>query len=185
MIGSHPLISGRFAIENLSKQTTSGSAHVHACSDTCAAECVCAFRGVKRMNERVVVAQATSLQVANLVQPRVLKVTKPQSDQSITLDLDLSAKLDLSAVADENMTFVHAGTKLVIQFDNQSTVIADPFFDSTGRPVADLNIELGGGRAVTGEQFAQLVSETVGQSALFDDDNILPSGAHFNDPFID
>src|SRR5207244_5456023 len=29
------------------------------------------------------------------------------------------------------------------------------------------------------------VSETVGQSALFDDDNILPSGAHFNDPFID
>src|SRR5437762_6682690 len=137
------------------------------------------------MSDRIIVAQATSLQVADLVQPRILKVTKPQGDQSITLDLEQSAKLDLSAVADENMTFVHAGTKLVIQFDNQSMVIADPFFDSTGKPFADLHVELGGGRAVTGEQFAQLVSETVGQSSLFDDDNILPSGAHFNDPFID
>lgn len=84
------------------------------------------------MNERIVVAQATSLQVATLAQPRIVKVTKPQGDQSVVLDLsyDRGAKLDLSAIADEKLTLVHAGTKLIILFDNQSTVTAEPFFNS-------------------------------------------------------
>ena len=38
------------------------------------------------MNERVVVAQANNLQVASLAQPRIVKITKPQGDQSIVAD---------------------------------------------------------------------------------------------------
>ena len=137
------------------------------------------------MHQRTVV-QMTGLQLSNLAEPRTVEITKPERGQSIPVELDdnHSTKFDLSAVADENMTFVHAGTKLVIQFDNQSTIVADPFFDSSGKPFRYLDIELSGGRSVTGEQFAQLVSETVGQSVFLDDDR-LPSGAHFDDPFVD
>jgi hypothetical protein len=56
------------------------------------------------------------------------------------------------------MTFVKVGPKLIILFDNQSTVTADPFFDFSGKPLANLDVELGAGRAVNGEQFAQLFS---------------------------
>ena len=82
------------------------------------------------MPQRTVV-QTTGLQLSNLAEPRTVEITKPERGQSIPVELDdnHSTKFDLSAVADENMTFVHAGTKLVIQFDNQSTVVADPFFD--------------------------------------------------------
>ena len=122
------------------------------------------------MNERVVVAQANNLQVASLAQPRIVKITKPQGDQSIVADLnhDYGAKLDLSAVANEKLTLVHVDTKLVILFDNQSTVTADPFFDSSGKPIADLHVELSAGRGVSGEQFAQLFSITDDQSVLPD-----------------
>ena len=78
------------------------------------------------MNERIVVEHATKVQVANLAQSRTLKVTKPQGDQSIVLDFsDRNATFDLSAVADEKMTLVKAGPKLIILFDNQSTVTVD------------------------------------------------------------
>jgi hypothetical protein len=138
------------------------------------------------MNERVVVAQAAATHLASLAQPRSLKVTKPQSDQSIVLDLsDHGAKIDFSAVADEKMTLVHVGTKLIILFDNQSTVTADPFFDFSGKPLANLDVELGAGRAVNGEQFAQLFSVTEDQSALRTAGNIPPSAANFHDPSID
>jgi hypothetical protein len=80
------------------------------------------------MNERIVVEHATEVQVANLAQSRTLKVTKPQEHQSIVLDLsDRNATFDLSAVADEKMTLVKVGPKLIILFDNQSTVTVDPF----------------------------------------------------------
>ena len=96
------------------------------------------------MNERIVVEHATKVQVANLAQSRTLKVTKPQGDQSIVLDLsDRNATFDLSAVADEKMTLVKVGPKLIILFDNQSTVTADPFFDFSGKPLANLDVELG------------------------------------------
>ena len=137
------------------------------------------------MNERVAVSQVNSSQLANLVRSHVVKVTKPQSDQAITLDLNdgAGAKLDLSAVANEKMTLVHVDTKLVILFDNQSTVTAEPFFDLSGKPLANLNVELSAGRTLNGEQFAQSVPIT-------DDQSVLPasdpsSGADFRDVFID
>ena len=86
------------------------------------------------MPQRTVV-QTTGLQLSNLAEPRTVEITKPERGQSIPVELDdnHSTKFDLTAVADENMTFVHAGTKLVIQFDNQSTVVADPFFEFVGQ----------------------------------------------------
>ena len=138
------------------------------------------------MNERIVVDQATRVQVANLAQSRTLKVTKPQDDQSIVLDLsDRNATFDLSAVADEKMTLVKAGPKLIILFDNQSTVTADPFFDFSGKPLANLDVELGAGRAISGQQFAQLFSITEDQSVLRAAGVIPPSGADFHDASID
>ena len=138
------------------------------------------------MNERIVVEHATKVQVANLAQSRTLKVTKPQGDQSIVLDLsDRNATFDLSAVADEKMTLVKVGPKLVILFDNQSTVTADPFFDFSGKPLANLDVELGTGRAISGEQFAQLFSITEDQSVLHAAGIIPPSGADFHDASVD
>ena len=137
------------------------------------------------MNERVAITQASSLPLANLVRSHVVKVTKPQSDQAITLDLSNGhgAKLDLSAVANEKMTLVHVDTKLVILFDNQSTVTAEPFFDLSGKPLANLNVELSAGCTLNGEQFAQSVP-------ISDDQSVLPandpsSGADFHDVSID
>ena len=138
------------------------------------------------MNERIVVEHATEVQVANLAQSRTLRVTKPQGDQSIVLDLsDRNATFDLSAVADEKMTLVKAGPKLIILFDNQSTVTVDPFFDFSGKPLANLDVELGAGRAVNGEQFAQLFSITEDQSVLRAAGIIPPSGANFHDASVD
>ena len=62
--------------------------------------------------------------------------------------------------------------------DNQSTTPSLP-------PVADEKVAPGASQAVSGEQLAQLSPTTNGQASLSDDDKILPSGAHFNDPFID
>jgi hypothetical protein len=138
------------------------------------------------MNKRIVIDEATALQVASLAQSRVLKVTKPQGDQSIVLDLsDQSVKLDFSAIADEKMTFMQAGARLVILFDNMSRVTADPFFDFSGKAISNFNVELGGGRAANGEQFAQLFPITDDQSGQRTSGNIPASGANFRDVSID
>ena len=54
----------------------------------------------------------------------------------VTVDLGYQqqAKLDLSGVANEKMTLVHIGEKLVILFDNNATVTVEPFFDSGRAP---------------------------------------------------
>jgi hypothetical protein len=137
------------------------------------------------MNERVAVSQVNSLPLTNLVRSHVVRVAKPQSEQAVTLDLNNStgAKLDLSAVANEKMTLVHVDTKLVILFDNRSTVTAEPFFDLSGKPLANLNVELSAGRTLNGEQFAQSVPISDDQSVLPASDP--PSGADFRDVSVD
>jgi len=99
------------------------------------------------MNARVIVAQANPTASAPGAQPRVVRVTKPQSGEATTVDLGYGqkAKLDLSGVANERMTLVHIGEKLIILFDNNATVTVQPFFDSMGVPRQDLTVEVGPG----------------------------------------
>jgi hypothetical protein len=81
------------------------------------------------------------------------------------------------------MTLVHVDTKLVILFDNQSTVTAEPFFDLSGKPLAGINVQLNAGHTLNGEQFAQNVPITDDQSVLPANDP--SSGADFRDVSID
>ena len=146
------------------------------------------------MNGPFVVAQAptTGLGVAQDAQKkplRIVKVTKPLDGQAITIDLgyEQQTKLDLAGVANEKMTLVHIGEKLIILFDNNATVTIEPFFNSMGVPRFDLTVEVASGRELTGIQFANLFPITT-------DPSVLPaageatrpaSGANFSDPSVD
>lgn len=141
------------------------------------------------MNERVWIAQADTTPVQNPVPLKVVTVVKPGSEQAITIDLgfDQKTKVDLSSVANEKMTMVHVGTKLIVLFDNHSTVTIEPFFDSTGKPLANLDVNLGAGHDVTGDQFASLFPITEDQSVLpaAGGGGSPASGADFHSPTVD
>ena len=87
------------------------------------------------MNGPFIVAQANTTSTAQEAQKKpfkVVKVTKPSDGQAITVELghDQQIKVDLTAIAGENFTLVHLGEKLVILFDNRSTVTIEPYFAS-------------------------------------------------------
>ena len=65
-----------------------------------------------------------------------------------------ATKLDLTGVANEKMKFVHVGEKLIIVFDNQSTVTVHPFFDSMGVPLQNITVEVSAGRDLASGEFA-------------------------------
>ena len=67
---------------------------------------------------------------------RIYKLTKPLTDQAVIVNLgyDQKVKIDFSAIANEKITLVHVGEKLIILFDNQSTVTVEPFFESRTDP---------------------------------------------------
>ena len=80
------------------------------------------------MNGPFVVAQANVAAGAAIKKPvRIVKVTKPSDGQAITVDLgyEQQTKLDLTAVANEKMTLVHIGEKLIFLFDNNATVTVE------------------------------------------------------------
>src|SRR5579864_5400431 len=107
------------------------------------------------MDARITVAQITG-SISNPELPKVFKVTKPQTDQAITIHLDGASKLDLMAIGNENVTFVQAGDRLVILFDNHSTVTIEPFYSSSGLPIDGISVELSPDRSVSGVEFASL-----------------------------
>ena len=137
------------------------------------------------MNQRVVVP-SSGIQLSSLAPARIVEIIKPERGHSIAVKLGdgHGTQLDLSAVARESLQFVHTGTKLVIQFDNHSTVIADPFFDSSGKAFSHIDVSFGGGNIVSGEQFAALISNTVGQSQP-EVDKTPSSGADFHNATVD
>ena len=118
------------------------------------------------MDRSIVVAQANNAPGPNTNPPQVITVNKPQGEQSITLHLNGSTKLDLSAIANDNITLVHIGDRLIILFDNYSQVTIEPFYSANGQPAADLTVELGPGRDVTSADFAGLFPVTTDQSVL-------------------
>src|SRR5438309_4531232 len=143
------------------------------------------------MNGQFQVAQASSTAVSNSgAPPRVFKLTKPLTDQAVIINLgyDQKVKVDFSAIANEKITLVHVGEKLIILFDNKSTVTVEPFFDSR-HDSSNLSVEVAPGRDVSVSEFASLFPITTDQSVLpatgDGQGNAQASGAHFSDSSVD
>ena len=119
------------------------------------------------MNAPFQVAQASSTTgQSSATQPRTVKLTKPADATAITIQMDGSIKLDFTGIASEKITLVRLGERLTILFENRSTVTIDPFFNSSGRPLKIVGIELDANRIVSAEEFASLFPITQDQSIL-------------------
>ncbi|WGR68761.1 MULTISPECIES: DUF5801 repeats-in-toxin domain-containing protein [unclassified Bradyrhizobium] len=136
--------------------------------------------------------QATGSAVpTNSTPVRTFSLSKPLTDQAVVVHLgyDQKVKLDFSAIANEKITLVHVGEKLIILFDNQSTVTVDPVFDSRHDDGGLLSIELAPGRDVNVQEFASLFPITTDQSVLpaagDGNGNAQASGAHFTGSAVD
>src|SRR5829696_1400394 len=113
------------------------------------------------MNGPFQVAQASSTGVSSSnTPPRVFKLTKPLTDQSVVVNLgyDQKVKVDFSSIANEKITLVHVGEKLIILFDNESTVTVEPFFKSRADGLAgetrdEIIDEMAPGRDISVKEF--------------------------------
>src|SRR6187401_1544753 len=104
---------------------------------------------------------------------RIYKLTKPLTDQEVMVNLgyDQKVKVDFSAIANEKITLIHVGEKLIILFDNQSTVTVEPFFKSRNDPRQNITIEMAPGREISVGEFANLIPITTDTSVLPASDN--------------
>src|SRR5213592_920908 len=111
------------------------------------------------MNAQFQIAQlgGTPTSTNNAVPPRIFRLTKPLGDQAVVVNLgyDQKVKVDFSAIANEKITLVHVGEKLIILFDNKSTVTVEPFFDSR-HDSSNLSVEVAPGRDLSVSEFASL-----------------------------
>ncbi|WP_027556311.1 DUF5801 repeats-in-toxin domain-containing protein, partial [Bradyrhizobium sp. Cp5.3] len=143
------------------------------------------------MNAQFQVAQATGTAVPTTSTPvRTFSLAKPLTDQAVVVHLgyDQKVKLDFSSIANEKITLVHVGEKLIILFDNKSTITVDPVFDSRHDNQL-LSIELAPGRDVSVQEFASLFPITTDQSVLpaagDGSGNAQGSGANFSSSAVD
>jgi len=119
------------------------------------------------MNAPVLLAQLTGTSSqASSASAKHVKIGKPQGSQAVTVHLDGQSQIDFSGIASEKLTFVKIGDRLIILFDNQSTVSIDPVFGANGAPLKDVSFEVGPDRIINGDQFAELFPLTTDQSVL-------------------
>ena len=143
------------------------------------------------MNKQFQVAQASGTGNSNNASPeRIFTLTKPLADQSVVINVgyEQKVKVDFSGIAQEKITLVHIGEKLIILFDNQSTVTIEPFFDSRHDALGNLSIEVSPGRDLSVSEFASSFPITTDQSVLpaaGTEGNAQASGAHFLPPLVD
>jgi len=92
------------------------------------------------MNERVAISQVNSSQLANLVRSHVVKVTKPQSEQAITLDLNdgAGANLDVELSAGRTLNGEQFAQNVPITDDQSVLPANDP---SSGADFRDVSID--------------------------------------------
>ncbi|MDQ2081671.1 VCBS domain-containing protein [Xanthobacteraceae bacterium Astr-EGSB] len=89
-------------------------------------------------------------------------------------------------MADEKITLVRVGDRLVFVFDNHSTVVLEHFYDGDGRPFAGIAVQLGADRVVSAATF-------VDEFPISSDQSLLPaagdagpqSSAQFADALVD
>ena len=150
------------------------------------------------MNGPFQVAQASGTATSSTTGApvRIYKLTKPLTDQAVMVNLgyDQQVKVDFSAIANEKITLVHVGDKLIILFDNESTVTVEPFFKSRadglgGETRDEITVEMAPGRDISVKEFATLFPITTDTSVLPAADqggnsngNAQASGAYFS-PF--
>ncbi|MEH2470274.1 hypothetical protein V1281_000479 [Nitrobacteraceae bacterium AZCC 2161] len=144
------------------------------------------------MNGPFQVAQATGTGTSsNSAPPRIFKLTKPLGDQAVVVNLgyDQKVQVDFSGIANEKITLVHVGEKLIVLFDNKSTVTVEPFFDSRHDQAQNLTVEIAPGRDVSVSEFASLFPITTDQSVLpaagEGNGNAQASGANFSNSSVD
>src|SRR6478752_8966975 len=148
------------------------------------------------MNGPFQIAQASGTTTSSSAETpvRIYKLTKPLTDQAVIVNLgyDQKVQVDFSAIANEKITLVHVGEKLIILFDNQSTVTVEPFFDSRNDPLQNITIEMAPGRDISVTEFASLFSITTDTSVLPASDqggtsngNAQASGAWFTPAGVD
>jgi T1SS-143 domain-containing protein len=141
------------------------------------------------MNAPIVLAQLSGSSPQSSATPKPLKVAKPQSGQAVTVHLDGATRIDFSDISSEKLTFVRIGDRLIILFDNQSTVSIDPVFNNTGSPLPDVSFEVAADRILDGNQFAELFPITTDQSVLPAAGTPgapgVPSGANFGSFTVD
>jgi VCBS repeat-containing protein len=145
------------------------------------------------MSTSSVIVQASPVGAAGgkLSTYRVIKIAKPQGDQAVIVQLGYEQhyKLDFSAIANEKITLVHIGEKLIILFDNKTTVTVEPFFDSMNAPLANVAVEAEG-KEFTAAEFASTFPITTDQSVLTAAGlsgafGAPASGADFHGPHVD
>src|SRR6266446_8708868 len=143
------------------------------------------------MNKQFQVAQASGTGNPNNAAPaRIFTLTKPLTDQSVVINLgyEQKVKVDFSGIAQEKLVLVHIGEKLIILFDNQSTVTIEPFFDSRHDALGNLTIEVAPGRDLSVSEFASTFPITTDASVLpaaGTGGNAQASGGNFSDPLVD
>ncbi|HKS19362.1 MAG TPA: DUF5801 repeats-in-toxin domain-containing protein, partial [Bradyrhizobium sp.] len=144
------------------------------------------------MNGPFQVAQATGAgNPTNNAPTRIFRLTKPLGDQAVVVNLgyDQKVKVDFSSIANEKITLVHVGDKLIILFDNKSTLTVEPFFDSRHDALNNLSVEVAPGREVSVNEFASLFPITTDQSVLpaagDGTGNAQGSGANFSTSSVD
>jgi len=144
------------------------------------------------MNGQFQVAQASGTGNSNsATPPRIFKLTKPLGDQAVVVNLgyDQKVHVDFSAIANEKITLLHVGEKLIILFDNQSTVTVEPFFDSRHDALQNLTIEVAPGRDLSVSEFASSfpisTDQTVLPAAGNGNGNAQASGANFGNAAVD
>ncbi|MBR1251493.1 VCBS domain-containing protein, partial [Bradyrhizobium sp. AUGA SZCCT0169] len=144
------------------------------------------------MNGPFQVAQASGVGIGNNnAAPRIFTLTKPLGDQAVVVNLgyEQKVKVDFSGIANEKITLVRVGEKLIILFDNKSTVTVEPFFDSRHDALNNLSVEVAPGRDVSVSEFASLFPITTDQSVLpaagEGNGNAQASGGNFNNSAVD
>jgi VCBS repeat-containing protein len=116
----------------------------------------------------------------------VVAIIKPPDNSSQIVALDHRVVLDLHGLADEKITLVRVGDRLVVVFDNHSTVALDHFYDADGRPFAGIAVQLGADRIVSIDTFLDEFPVSSDQSLLPAAGEAAPqSSAQFADTTVD
>ena len=144
------------------------------------------------MNGPFQVAQVSGTTNSNSgAPPRIFKLAKPLGDQAVVVNLgyDQKVQVDFTSIANEKITLVRVGDKLIILFDNKSTVTVEPFFDLRHDALKNLTVEVAPGRDVSLSEFASLFPITTDQSVLpaagEGNGNAQGSGANFSSSSVD